>query len=68
VALGLAIGVGTAFWATRMLHGLLFDVSPSDPATGALVVGVLVLVTLIAAYLPARRAAHVDPITALRSE
>jgi predicted permease len=68
VALGLVAGVGAAFWASRMLHNLLFDVSVSDPATGALVLVVLVFVTLAAAYLPARRAARVDPITALRNE
>ena len=68
VALGLVVGVGTAFWATRMLRGLLFDVSASDPSTTAFVLAALVVVTLAAAYLPARRAAHVDPIAALRSE
>ena len=46
----------------------LFDVSASDPSTTALVLAVLVVVTLAAAYLPARRAAHVDPITARTSE
>jgi predicted permease len=68
VALGIVAGVAAASWATRMLHSLLFDVSASDPATGALVLAVLLAVTLAAAYLPARRAARVDPITALRSE
>ena len=68
VALGLVVGVATAFWATRMLHSLLFDVSASDPSTTAFVLTALVVVTLAAAYLPARRAAQVDPIAALRSE
>jgi ABC-type antimicrobial peptide transport system permease subunit len=68
VALGLVVGVATAFWATRMLHSLLFDVSASDPSTTAVVLAALVVVTLAAAYVPARRAAHVDPIAALRSE
>jgi ABC-type lipoprotein release transport system permease subunit len=52
----------------RFLSGLLFGVSPHDPATLA---GAMVLLTaagLLASYLPARRAAHVDPIVALRRE
>jgi putative ABC transport system permease protein len=68
VAGGLIAGGAAAFVAGRMLKTLHFDVSPSDPATSALVLGVLVVVTLAAAYMPARRAARVDPILALRSE
>jgi predicted permease len=68
VVLGVVAGVGAAFGATRMIHSLLFEASASDLETTSVVLGVLVLVTLAAAYLPARRAARVDPITALRNE
>jgi predicted permease len=68
VGVGVLVGVGAAVGASRMLRSLLFDVSVSDPATGALVLAVLAAVTLAAAYLPARRATRVDPMTALRSE
>ena len=65
---GLIAGGLAAFVAGRMLTTLLFDVSPSDPAAYAVVLSVLVVVTLAAAYLPARRASRVDPMLALRSE
>jgi ABC-type antimicrobial peptide transport system permease subunit len=68
VIVGLVIGLGLSFGAAGLVRGLLHGVEPSDPAT--LVAGsVLLLVTaLAAAYLPARRAGRVDPITALRAE
>jgi putative ABC transport system permease protein len=65
---GLAIGVVGALAAARLLAGLLFDISPSDPPTLATVCGMLLAVVLIAAYFPARRATRVDPMVALRSE
>jgi predicted permease len=68
VVLGVVAGIAGAFWASRVLQKLVFDVSASDPSTTALVLTVLVLVTFAAAYLPARRAARVDPIAALRNE
>jgi len=66
VAGGLALGAGAAFVTVRWLNALLFDVTGADPMTHAIVLAVLVLVTLAAAYLPARRAARVDPVEALR--
>jgi ABC-type antimicrobial peptide transport system permease subunit len=67
VAIGLALGIPAARWGTRLVQSLLFDLSPADPTT--LVVSVLILigVSLIAAYVPARRASRVDPVDALRT-
>jgi putative ABC transport system permease protein len=65
---GVAIGIAAALVLTREMQSLLFDVSPFDPATLAAVAGVLCLVALVACYVPARRAARVDPMTALRHE
>ncbi len=68
VGVGLVAGAAAAFATGRMLKTLLLDVSAADPVSSALVLGVLVVVTLAAAYVPARRAARVDPMLALRSE
>jgi predicted permease len=68
VVAGLALGVGGAFAVTRSLQGLLFETSPNDPATMMAVGSALLLVALVACYLPARRASRVDPMTALRIE
>jgi predicted permease len=66
--LGLAIGLGLAVAATRLLSGLLVGVSPTDAASYLLTIGVLAAVALGAAALPARRAARMDPLTALRHQ
>jgi predicted permease len=68
VAVGLAVGLAGAFAATRALRALLFEVSATDPLTFAAVPALLAVVALAASYLPARRAARVDPLVALRSE
>ena len=65
---GLAIGVALSLAAARALRSMLFGVSPSDPATYGGVVVVLAAASLLACWLPARRASRVDPIQALRQE
>jgi predicted lysophospholipase L1 biosynthesis ABC-type transport system permease subunit len=68
VALGVVVGLLAAVGLSRYLRALLFEVSPSDPFTYAAVAAVLLLVALVACWLPARRASRVDPMVALRYE
>ena len=65
---GLLLGFGTALWLTRLLVSLLFGVARNDVATFVAVGGVTLVVALMACYLPARRAMHIDPLVALRRE
>ena len=64
---GIVLGIGTAMFLTPIMSALLYGVAPTDPATYAGVAIVLAAVTLLATYLPARRASLVQPIVALRS-
>jgi ABC-type antimicrobial peptide transport system permease subunit len=66
--IGLTLGLAGAFGATRLLRGLLYQVAPTDPGTYAAVAILLMVVSLLACWLPARRATRVDPLIALRSE
>jgi predicted permease len=65
---GITLGLAAALVLTRGMQGLLFNVSAFDPLTLAAVAALLVFVALLACYLPARRAAQVDPMVALRHE
>jgi len=65
---GMAVGLTVALAATRWLGSLLFGITPQDPLVLGLVTAALVVVALLACYLPARRAAKVDPMIALRYE
>jgi putative ABC transport system permease protein len=65
---GFAAGIAGALAAGRVLASLLHEVKPGDPEIFAVTAGFLALVALIACYLPARRAARLDPMTALRYE
>ena len=68
VLIGIALGLVGAFALARLLSGLLFGVTPTDPVTFTVVPLLLGAVALAACWLPARRAAKVDPMEALRCE
>jgi putative ABC transport system permease protein len=68
VACGVAIGLGLALLSTRILDALLFGVEPSDVGTFASMSATMLVVGLLASYLPARRASNVDPIEALGAD
>ena len=65
---GIAVGGGGALLLTRLMEGLLFEVTPADPLTFGVVGGILAAVALLASYVPGRRATQVDPVVALRAE
>ncbi len=67
VLAGVVVGIGSAWAATRLLQGVLRGVTPTDPVTFACVVALLLVVALLASYIPARRATRVDPTRALQA-
>jgi putative ABC transport system permease protein len=68
IGAGIAVGLAGAFWAGRFLTALLYGVEPSDAVTYGAVLAVLGAVALVSLWLPARRAARLDPMIALRNE
>ena len=68
ILLGVGIGIGGAIAGTRWIRSMLFGLTPADPAVLTTVSTIMILVAAAAAYLPARRASQVDPLTALRYE
>jgi ABC-type antimicrobial peptide transport system permease subunit len=68
VLLGAAIGLAGALAAARLLHGILYGAGGIDLVAFTVVPGVLLSVAMLAIWIPARRAANVDPMRALRSE
>jgi ABC-type antimicrobial peptide transport system permease subunit len=68
LGIGIAIGIAIAAPAARLIRSMLFGVTPTDAASLSAAVAVLTAVALFAAFLPARRASHVDPMVALRHE
>jgi ABC-type antimicrobial peptide transport system permease subunit len=68
VVLGLGLGIVGALWLTRFIESLLIAVHPSDPLTFGAIVILLGAVAAVAAFVPARRAARVNPMAALRQQ
>jgi ABC-type antimicrobial peptide transport system permease subunit len=68
IVAGTALGLIAALAATRVLSSVLYSIGPHDPATFVVLTLLLVLVALVATLIPARSAARVDPIVALRSD
>jgi putative ABC transport system permease protein len=66
--LGIVIGIALAIGLTRLISEFLFGVKPTDPLTYSAVALGLIVVALLACYIPARRASRVDPMVALRYE
>jgi ABC-type antimicrobial peptide transport system permease subunit len=65
---GIAVGLLAALVGTRVVGSLLFGVTARDPLTLAAAAALLMLTTVIASYIPARRASHIDPALVLRTE
>jgi ABC-type antimicrobial peptide transport system permease subunit len=67
-AIGIAMGLAAATLLTRTIQSFLFETTPTDPGTFASVAVLLAVCACVAAWIPARRAARVDPVEALRAE
>jgi putative ABC transport system permease protein len=67
-AVGTAVGLVGAYLLSKWIETLLFQVKPTDPATFAIVAVLLLIVAALACYIPARRAAGIDPVAALRAD
>jgi ABC-type antimicrobial peptide transport system permease subunit len=68
IVAGLGIGLVGAVLLTRLLRTMLFEITPTDPLTYAIVAGVLAVTAIAACQMPAWRATRVDPLTALRAD
>ncbi len=68
VAIGIVIGIAGSLALTRTMSSMLFEVSPNDPVTVVVITLALVVIAMLASYIPARRATRVDPMIALRYE
>jgi ABC-type antimicrobial peptide transport system permease subunit len=68
LVLGLALGVPVALSSTRILKSLLYELSPLDPTAISIAIAAVTVMTIAAAWLPARRATKIDPMQALRAE
>jgi ABC-type antimicrobial peptide transport system permease subunit len=68
VCVGVIVGIGAAMAATRLIQSQLYGLSPTDPVSYGAVALLLVAVALVAVLIPARRAAKIDPMVALRAE
>jgi ABC-type antimicrobial peptide transport system permease subunit len=68
IAIGLASGLAAALAFGRVVESLLYRISPRDPVTLIVIAALLLLVSVVACWVPARRATKVDPLIALRSE
>jgi putative ABC transport system permease protein len=68
IGAGIAIGIGGAFASSQLLQTMLFDVKPNDPVVLFAICSLLLVAAVVASWVPARRAASVDPLTVLRHE
>src|SRR5262245_2043 len=67
LVIGLALGVGVAFFASEVIRGLLFGITPHDPTTLVGVAGLMAAIGIVACWIPALRAARIDPVIAMRA-
>jgi predicted permease len=67
LAIGLVLGVAGSFFSARLIDGLLFGVAPGDPVTFVVVAGIMAVVGIAACWIPAVRAARIDPVIAMRA-